>query len=83
MCSMVVRIALLIEVCFSVLSSMARFIWSMVSRSGVTICPRLVWLCSANSFWRCFSMSSVAVRTCAVTLLIVSSKRACKAARAS
>ena len=76
-------ISLLISVCLRVLSLIVFFIFSMVSSNGVTICPRLVLLDSANSFWRSLSMSSVAVFTCAVTLAIVSLKSACCASIAS
>ena len=70
-------ISVLNSVCFSVLSLIVCFILSIVSRRGATICPRFVLLDSVNSFWRCFSISSVAVLTCSVTLAITSSKRAC------
>ena len=75
--------ALMLYAIFRVFSFMACFIFSMVSRRGLTIWPRLVLLDSANSFWRCFSMSSVADFTWAETLAIISSKRACCAASAS
>ena len=83
MCLMLASMALPSEVCFSVLSSIAFFILSMVSRKGVTICPIFVVLDSANSFWRSFSIASVAPFSCASTLAIVSSKRFCIASTAS
>ena len=64
--------ALLISVCFSVVSLMVSFILSMVSRSGVTMSPSCSLLESANSFCRSFSMSLVAFFICSVMRLSVS-----------